>query len=75
MSGLLIRAQKEFEVLAFLGLAGQSADHIHENLCKNSKFSEGSSYHGSMVTNPISIHEDTGSILGLAQWVKDLVLL
>ena len=29
------------------------------------------SYHGSVVTILTSIHEDTGLIPGLAQWVKD----
>ena len=34
-----------------------------------------SSHCGSEVTNPTSIHEDVGLITGLAQGVKDLVLL
>ena len=35
----------------------------------------GHSHCGSMIISPTSIHEDVGSILGLAQWVKDLALL
>ena len=34
----------------------------------------GSSYHGSEVMNPTSIHEDAGLIPGLTQWINDSAL-
>ena len=38
------------------------------------KLNVGSSYCGALEMNPTSIHEDVGSIPGLAQWVRDLTL-
>ena len=63
-----------------MGLAGIILSEVSQTekdkLCAESnqvKF--GSSHRGSAVTNPTNIHEDTGSIPGLAQCVKDLALL
>ena len=38
------------------------------------KITMGSSHLGSVVMNPTSIHEDSSSTPGLAQWVKDPAL-
>ena len=48
---------------------------MHFTILQSKIFHLWSSHHGSVEANLTSIHEDTGSISGLAQWVKDLVLL
>ena len=53
-------------------LSASLSPHIDFNLLKEFCWSF---HHGSARTNPTSTYEDTGSIPGLAQRVKDLVLL
>ena len=51
-------------------------ERLHAELGRYKKMTEAESFYcGSVAVNPTSIHEDTGLILGLAQWVKDPALL
>ena len=47
---------------------------MFEELSGFLKYTSRSSLCGFVVTNPASMHEDTGSIPGLTQWFRDPVL-
>ena len=57
----------QLQVFAFLSKSFQKK----KNHVKNNKRSFP---RGSVVMNPTSIHEDSGLIRGLPQWVRDLML-
>ena len=63
--------REEMKLYLFVDDLEFYVEHTKENLFKKPSLS---SHCGSVVTNPTSIHEDTGSIPDLTQWVKDLVL-
>ena len=48
---------------------------LYPGIMKKIKKKTWSSFHGSAVTKPTSIHEDIASIPGTSQWVKDMALL
>ena len=68
---------KDVEQLELSYTYGESSDWYNHfgKLVLSSKAECKSSHHVSVITNLTSIHEDTGSIPDLAQWVKDPMLL